>query len=337
MARPATAWGATIIAAIALAACAPGQSEHEAGHETPTPTGTGTPNPSPTSTPAPSKTIRLVALGDTGTGSPEQYQVAAAIKDKCDADGCDFGVLLGDNFYPSGVSGVDDPQWQEKLELPYAELDFPFYMILGNHDYGGDGAGYEFGLGANQVDYAAVHDKWILPAEYYAFDDGAATFLGLGTNLIFWDQANAVAEQGAYFTDVLGQSDKPWRIAIGHHPYLSNGTHGNAGSYDNVPYIPIANGENVKTFFDDYMCSQVDLYLSGHDHSRQIIEGPAECPVTFVVSGAGAKTTDLPGSNPAVFEKAYEGFAYLVIDDESITIEMYGMDGVFEDSYQITK
>ncbi|MBL9107498.1 MAG: metallophosphoesterase [Myxococcales bacterium] len=49
----------------------------------------------------------------------------------------DFGILLGDNFYVSGVSGVsgvDDPQWQDKFELPYSDLTFPIYAVLGNHD-----------------------------------------------------------------------------------------------------------------------------------------------------------------------------------------------------------
>ncbi len=62
---------------------------------------------------------------------------------KCATDGCDFVQLLGDNIYDSGVGSTSDALWQSNFELPYAELDLPFWVVLGNHDYGGDGAGTE--------------------------------------------------------------------------------------------------------------------------------------------------------------------------------------------------
>ena len=43
--------------------------------------------------------IRFVALGDTGTGDENQKKVAASAKRTCQKDGCDFVLLLGDNFY----------------------------------------------------------------------------------------------------------------------------------------------------------------------------------------------------------------------------------------------
>jgi tartrate-resistant acid phosphatase type 5 len=41
-----------------------------------------------------------------------------------------------DNFYDEGVDSLDDEQFQTKFELPYADIDFPFWVVLGNHDYG---------------------------------------------------------------------------------------------------------------------------------------------------------------------------------------------------------
>lgn len=327
---------------VAFSACSGPTKTDGPANEEPTPTDSNEETPTPTDptgtpTPNPSTEVRFIAIGDTGTGSETQYAVAAAIKDHCDVAGCDFGVLLGDNFYPSGVDGVDDPQWQEKLEQPYAELDFPFYMTLGNHDYGGDGAGYEFDLGINQVAYADLHEKWILPSTYYSFDDGAATFMALDTNLIFWNHNDSPTLQGDFVTEVMSESDRPWRIVFGHHPYLSNGPHGNAGSYDGVPYVPIANGEYIKAFVEDYLCGNIDLYVSGHDHSRQITTGPPECDATFVVSGAGAKSTTLEGNNSTEFEVAYEGFAYFVVSDEKIIIEMYDRDGNHEFTHELVK
>jgi len=50
--------------------------------------------------------VRFVALGDTGKGNPSQYQVGAAIGAHCAKLGCDFVVLLGDNFYQNGAFTV---------------------------------------------------------------------------------------------------------------------------------------------------------------------------------------------------------------------------------------
>jgi hypothetical protein len=46
---------------------------------------------------------RFIALGDGGTGTLAQYQVAAAAKTVCDQKGCDFALYLGDNIYEVGV------------------------------------------------------------------------------------------------------------------------------------------------------------------------------------------------------------------------------------------
>src|SRR5690606_16435034 len=76
--------------------------------------------------------VRFLALGDGGRGNSKQYEVAAAMEGVCAAKGCDFAIYLGDNIYSDGVSSVDDSQFEEKFESPYASLDFPFYMALGN-------------------------------------------------------------------------------------------------------------------------------------------------------------------------------------------------------------
>ena len=58
--------------------------------------------------------IKFVAMGDAGKANEGQKLVAKAIKEKCDKDGCDFVILLGDNIYDSGVDSLQDKQWQDK-------------------------------------------------------------------------------------------------------------------------------------------------------------------------------------------------------------------------------
>ena len=90
-----------------------------------------------------------MALGDAGKGNTAQRDVAIAMRDVCAAKGCDFALLLGDNIYDAGVDSVTDAQWQTKFELPYKDLNIPFYPTLGNHDNSSD-LGEQIGAGGER-------------------------------------------------------------------------------------------------------------------------------------------------------------------------------------------
>ncbi len=273
---------------------------------------------------APVDVVRFVALGDAGEGNSEQYAVADAIAVVCARDGCDFALYLGDNFYDSGVEDTADPQWDEKFELPYAELDFPFYPALGNHDYGGEGIGWELWKGSIYVDYSALSDKWTMPDLYYAHTHAHASFFGLDTTQVFWGFGD---DQADWMRDQLARDTSTWRVAYGHHPYLSNGPHGNAGEYEGLDWVPIVNGAAIEAFVDDRLCGQVDLYIDGHDHSLQWPQ--STCSGTeFIVSGAGAKTTELEGDNPTWFEAEIEGFVWIELRGRTLTGVVYDLNGV---------
>jgi tartrate-resistant acid phosphatase type 5 len=274
-----------------------------------------------------------VALGDTGKGNDGQRNVAAAIAAKCARDGCDFALLLGDNVYDSGVASPDDPLFQTVFEEPYRNVDLPFYVILGNHDYGGNGAGYELFKGPYEVQYSQRSTKWRMPAEYYRFREAHVEIFGLDTNKQMYNQA---AEQRQDVRGWIRGSTATWKIAMGHHPYLSNGPHGNAGEYDGLPFVPIANGAGVKNFMDDIVCGKVDLYLCGHDHSRQWLTGTCD-GTELAVSGAGATTTDLPGRNPTRFQASTLGFLYVRIEGRTLTAEFLDARGTVEFTRTITK
>lgn len=273
--------------------------------------------------------VRFIALGDTGKGNPEQVKVAQAIKAWCNdpAHGCDLVLLLGDNFYPTGVSGPDDPQWKSKFEEPYAVLDLPFWAVLGNHDYGGNGAGTEFPKGAHQIAYSKKSAKWHLPANHYVFRAGPADFFAADTNRSMFHEVNSDADSRELqdFKQWIPASKAKWKIAFGHHPYLSNGPHGNAGTYDDAPMAPF-NGAGVKALLDETVCGKVDLYFSGHDHNLQWLEGT--CAGTqLIVSGGGATATSVEDRNPKWFHKAGTGFFYGVIDGDRFTGTFVDSDG----------
>jgi hypothetical protein len=298
-------------------------------------------NPSPDSGGDPDmggspEVIRFVAIGDQGTGSDTQRQVADSIGQVCtDLGGCDFGLLLGDNFYDSGVDAVDDSLFMMYFVVPYGGLGFPFYVVLGNHDLGGDGLGVD--LDPNkadyQIDYSMMNPQWIMPAEYYEFTQGPLYLVGLNTTDIFFSNDE---DQREDIPDWVQNAGNRWKIAFGHHPYISNGPHGNAGEYEGTPFVPVVNGQNVKDFMESVVCGSFDFYICGHDHSRQdLVE---TCDGTqFIVSGAGAKTTDLEGDNDTHFQADTEGFLLLEATDSTMKIQFYDASGTLEHTRMVTR
>ncbi len=274
----------------------------------------------------PGQSVRFIAIGDCGKGDQGQLQVAEAVRQKCAASGCDFVQMLGDNFYQSGVTSVDDPQWQLKFEQPYANVTVPFWAVLGNHDYGGSGLGNEPWRADVQVAYSMKSNKWRMPARYYGHQLAHVDFFGLDTNSAMFDQHD---KQKQDMSGWIGASSASWKIAFGHHPYRSNGPHGNAGSYEGLPFVPLVNGEGVKDLLDESVCGKADVYISAHDHSLQWLTEP--CSGTeLLISGGGASHTDIDSKNPVHYAAAKTGFLYIVIDGPSFTGEFYDANGQLE-------
>ncbi|MEE2830538.1 MAG: metallophosphoesterase [Myxococcota bacterium] len=286
--------------------------------------GEAPPDPEPVDYPP----LQFVAMGDTGEGNDDQYAVAAIVEQVCADQGCDFVLLLGDNIYNTGVDALDDLQWQDKFELPYANIDLPFYAVLGNHDYGN---AVDEDRAAFQVAYSEVSEKWNMPGRHYLHSHSNVDLLGLDTHAMYYNTAleEAYTAQVDWLDEVLAEeAGDRWRIAYGHHPYLSNGVHGNAGWYDGMnPDIPQFSGIGIKELFDERLCGDLDLYLSGHDHDRQwLVE---TCDGTqLVVSGAGAKLRSFENDQPVHWaDDTTEGFVWIEIDDQDLRLQFWDKAG----------
>ena len=277
--------------------------------------------------------VKFIALGDTGHGNVTQKKVASAMKKKCEESGCDFVLLLGDNIYPNGVESPEDTQFQKKFENPYKEIGVPFYVVLGNHDYGADGFGLDAVKSLHQVRYTQHSSKWVMPSHFYQFMKAEVSFFAFDTNAQMFDLAN---DQKVAIRKWIGSSKARWKVAYGHHPYKSNGPHGNAGEYDDLSNPPISNGTFIKSFAENIWCGKVDVYLSGHDHSRQWLDGSCNGS-SLIVSGAGSNTTSLKGSNPVLFQSDKPGFLYVKIEGNSLRGEFYDAQGNMDFSHIMVK
>ncbi len=273
--------------------------------------------------PGPEHPVRFVAVGDTGTGGALAFQVAARMGAWCEERGCDFAVLLGDNIYPDGAASADDPIWTTHVDRVFAPVRAPLLAILGNHDYGGRGAGFERERGMAQIRRSDVAAHWYMEAPYWHLVAGDVELLLLDTQaqLFRSDEAQQAAVDGW-----LVASRARWRIALGHHPYLSNGTHGDAGNYAGFAFLPLAGGMGVRDFLEEHICGRVDLYLSAHDHSRQFLT--ETCRGTeLAISGAGAKPTAIRDRHPARFASSEPGFVDVRTDGGRLVVSFVDVEG----------
>lgn len=287
--------------------------------------------------------VRFIVMGDTGRGNNVQREVAIQIRDLCAREGCDFVVLLGNNIFPNGVTSVDDTQWQDKFELPYVDISMPFYAVLGNHDYGGNGAGTEPFKGPIQVAYGAVSAKFEMPWTFYSFRRENVGFVMLDTNaMLLGDTSNG--DQRQWFASAVANlraSGAQWIVVSGHHPYRSNGSYGNAGNYEGLPSTIPVSGASIRSFYDDLVCGEANVVFAGHDNNRQWLNEPgALCGAELIVSGAGSDTGSFrpSASNNLRFgDDTMPGFMYVVIQGDKMTGRFVDITGATNFQHEVTR
>jgi tartrate-resistant acid phosphatase type 5 len=251
--------------------------------------------------------LRVVILGDSGTGEDDQQQVAGALSRYVadDAHNAHFIVHVGDAIYPNGVQRENDRNVESTLEAPYGHLKQTVYMAHGNHEYG-DSKGT--GMPDAQMAYYQRDDgqPFVMPARYYAmehtFDGGRAAFFVLDTTVISSDP-----EQLKWLKKELEASDADYNIVVGHHPIGSHGPH------EDLPHLE-----------DDLLPllqAHADLYVSGHEHDQQLLVLDGDVPQ--LVSGAGAHGRSV-GRGPRTLAAHGEvgGFTSLDFTKDAMTVTM---------------
>jgi acid phosphatase len=256
----------------------------------------------------------FIALGDQGEGDANQRRVAELMSQKAGRDSLHFVVLLGDSFYPSGVSSVDDPQWQLKFEDMYdlPLLHVPFYASLGNHDH-------FKGMAQFQVEYSKRNSRWVMPSPYYTFvrtiEPGyTIQFFALDTEP-FFDKKKFDPGQITWLERELQNSSATWKVVFGHHPVFSYGEHGHKRRMI----------ELVRPLLEKY---GVDLYLAGHDHDRQMLKPIGG--VHYAVSGTGAKSRDTAYGPLSVFAATNLGFVWFRASREEMHVQFLEGEGRIE-------
>lgn len=259
----------------------------------------------PARLPATGDSVDFVFFGDAGTGDQNQYEVGDRITQFCQENVCEFALMLGDNFYNSGVKTGNDSKFQTNFEVPYKDHNFPYYVVLGNHDHLGD-------IKA-QISYTDRSNLWNMPARYYSFKRGQVSFYGIDSDDFDKNQRDWLATQ-------LKQDNSIWKIVYAHHPIYSYGSHGNTSKLIN-DLLPLLKENGVQFF------------LNGHDHDKQHI---VRSGINFVTAGSGAKLRPTKRGSYSKYASSRLGFGYMSISPNQATLKFVDVDGSIEYQTQIS-
>jgi hypothetical protein len=264
----------------------------------------------------PSSVVSVLAMGDWGTGQPEQKKVAAALVDyvKASTTPVDAMLLVGDNFYMDIPRGIDDPVFRTVFEEIYdpATLSFPFYVALGNHDYIN-------GKDLSELGYSKAHpdSRFKLPARWYRVDfppkNPQVSVLMLDSDKDSLSKAQW-AEQLKWVDTELAKPRGTWTLCCAHHPLFSNGSHGDNGVLQ----------KEWGPLLDKY---KVDFYVCGHDHDLQHLQIAPYFSSFLLVGGGGADTRAMRHDDRGPLSRHTHGFANLTFDGNTATVRYINDEG----------
>lgn len=238
--------------------------------------------------------VRFLVIGDTGTGSNKQHELAKIMLRFRQAFPFEFVLMMGDNMY-GAEKAIDYKRKFEDVYRPLLDQKVKFYAALGNHDE------------SNQRFYEFFNMEG---QEYYRFKKGDVSFYALNSN--YMDE-----KQVDWLKDKLATDTAPWKIAFFHHPpYSSGGKHGSDTKLREV----------VEPLFLQH---GVNVVLAGHEHFYERIK--PQKGIYYFISGSGGKLRqgDVKKGSPLT-AKAYDkdmSFMLVEIDGEQMHFQVISRTG----------
>ena len=256
-------------------------------------------NPVSITLPVKQGSIRFAVIGDTGSGSEKQQQVADMMVRYRTAFPFDFVLMMGDNLY-GGETPKDFEKKFSNVYKPLLDAKINFYATLGNHDL------------PLQIYYENFNMNG---KEYYRFKKGNVAFYSLNSN--YMDK-----KQVQWLENELAKDTSDWKVCFFHHPpYSSARKHGSDGQLREI----------VEPIFLKY---GVNLVLAGHDHVYEHIK--PQKGIYYFVSGAGGqlRTGDVKQSSELI-EKSYDRdmhFMLFEVDGDRLYFQTISRTGETIDS-----
>ncbi|HEX9996931.1 MAG TPA: metallophosphoesterase [Abditibacterium sp.] len=277
--------------------------------------------------------MRFLVFGDWGAGNSLQKSVARAMSAHCVAahkakNGVDFAISTGDNFYNDGVKNPADAQWETKFEAMYpaTTMPFPFYAVLGNHDWRLD-------PNAQLLYGQKPKTRWNMDGFYYSRNMGRHEGAPLAEMFFFdtdlwlpqYKSLGLGDRQERWLAESLAASTAKWKFLVGHHPPFSDGAH--ALSAD----LPLVRARV------ESLCQKhgADAMFSGHDHDMQRIK-IAKNETQFVVIGAGGAGLRPRATNNygPFYRDMTGGFVSIELDAKTLRGQFHDVEGTVLHSWE---
>ncbi len=243
--------------------------------------------------------VKFVVIGDTGTGTEQQNELADILLSSRITFPYEFVLMMGDNLY----GGEKPGDYKAKFEDVYRQVidqKVKFYAALGNHDENAQRFYEHFNMNGK---------------EYYRFTEGNAAFYALNSNYMDKKQIDWLESE-------LSKDTSTWKIAFFHHPpYSSGGKHGSDTQLRKV----------VEPIF---LKHGVNVVLAGHEHFYERLK--PQKGIYYFISGAGGKLRegDVKDNSPLT-AKAYDkdmSFMLLEIVDNQLHFQVINRTGETVDS-----
>jgi len=288
-----------LVAAALLAASASLAARAQGGRQSASGTRVGAGAPVTLTLPNKDDSVRFLLVGDTGTGTRQQNELAQLMLRYHQAFPFEFALLVGDNMYGS-EKAADYKKKFEDVYRPLLDRKVKFYASLGNHDE------------SNQRFYEHFNMNG---EEYYRIKKGDVAFYALNSNYMDKKQLQWLEEQ-------LAKDTSAWKVAFFHHPpYSSGGKHGSETSLREV----------IEPLFIKY---GVNVVLAGHEHFYERIK--PQKGIYYFISGAGGKLRkgDVKKGSPLT-AKAYDAdmsFMLVEMTKEEMHFQVISRTGETVDS-----
>jgi len=261
--------------------------------------------------PPPTGTLRFAVIGDFGSGSPAERDVALMIESWKP----DLITTVGDNNYPAGAAETIDQnigKFYHAYISPYKGRYGPgattnrFFPIPGHRDWDSPNGLQPY------LDYFTLPGN----ERYYDFVWGPVHFFMLDTDEREPDGASATSIQGRWLERKLAESTARWKLVFAHHaPYTSH----------KVP--------DVEYMRWPFRAWGADAVLSGffHVYERLLVDG-----LPYFVNGSGGLWVSDFGEIDARSQFRYrEDYGAMLVDasDAHITFRFVNREGRIVDEY----
>ena len=216
----------------------------------------------------PSGPVRLMLLGDAGSGNLVQHKFAEVIRDNQP----DAVLYAGDIVYDF-KSGPPNyyPDFRHFSVYKEHMKSVPYFTAIGNHElYYGDTAYLNafhlptnnlpsLGLKPPNLDYPFSGTE-----HFYSFDIGDAHVSVLYNPWYAHHNFSKDTNQLHWLTNDLATTSKPWKLLLGHFPVASSASHGWSDYDRNGLPDTFDFGNTIYPIVAKY---KVDLMLAGHSHT----------------------------------------------------------------------